>query len=327
MQLAVSSPRERFVTRMSKIGFVFPGQGSQKPGMLAELGANFSLVEETFAEASAALGKDLWEICQQDKNEQLNRTEITQPALLAASIAIWRVWLAENGARPSILAGHSLGEYSALVCSGALQFADAIQLVHQRGLFMQSAVSAGTGKMAAIIGLDDSRIAGLCEQAAQGEVVSPANFNSPGQTVIAGDAEAVERAMALCKEAGAKRALPLNVSVPSHCALMKPAAEKLESALAEVQFGNAEIPVVQNVNAQICDDAQMIKKNLIKQLYAPVLWVDSVNFLRGAGVDRVVECGPGKVLAGLIKRIEPEINCFASDESASLNSAIEAIGA
>ncbi len=312
---------------MSKIGFIFPGQGSQKPGMLAELAASFGLVEETFAEASAALGKDLWEICQQDQNEQLNQTEITQPALLAASVAIWRVWLAQNGPRPSLLAGHSLGEYSALVCSGVLQFEDGIRLVHQRGQFMQSAVSAGTGKMAAIIGLDDAKIAGLCEQAAQGGIVSPANFNSPGQTVIAGDVEAVERAMALCKEAGAKRALPLNVSVPSHCALMKPAAEKLERALAEVQFGDPDIPVVQNVDARIADDAQLIKENLIKQLYAPVLWVDSVRFMHSAGVDRAVECGPGKVLAGLIKRIAPEINCFASDDGASLNNAIEGVGA
>ncbi len=308
---------------MSKIGFVFPGQGSQKLGMLADLAASFSVVEETFAEASSALGIDLWEVCQQDPNEQLNQTQITQPALLAASVAVWRVWTAAKGAQPSVFAGHSLGEYSALVCSGVLQFGDAIQLVHQRGLFMQSAVSPGAGKMAAIIGLDDSKIAGLCEQAAQGKVVSPANFNSPGQTVIAGDAEAVERAMVLCKDAGAKRALPLNVSVPSHCALMKPAAEKLESALAKVQFGNAGIPVIQNVNAQTCDDAQEIKKNLIKQLYAPVLWVDSVKFMRAAGVDSAVECGPGRVLAGLIKRIEPEISCFASDDEASLSSAIE----
>ena len=308
---------------MSKTGFVFPGQGSQKLGMLADIAAKFAVVEQTFAEASSALGKDLWEISQRDQQEQLNQTEITQPALLAASVAIWRVWIEQGGVRPSILAGHSLGEYSALVCSGVLPFGDAIQLVHQRGLFMQSAVNAGTGKMAAIIGLDDSKIAGLCEQAAQGQIVSAANFNAPGQTVIAGDAEAVERAMALCKEAGAKRALPLNVSVPSHCALMKPAAEKLEGVLAEIQFGDAEIPVVQNVNAQVCDDVTLIKENLIKQLYAPVLWVDSVRTLREAGVEKAVECGPGKVLAGLIKRIEPEITCFASDDSASIDNAVE----
>lgn len=308
---------------MGQIGFVFPGQGSQKLGMLAELAGHFAVVEETFAEASSALGRDLWEICQKDQNEQLNLTEITQPALLAASVAIWRVWTALNGARPTILAGHSLGEYSALVCSGVLPFGDAINLVHRRGLFMQSAVSAGTGKMAAIIGLDDSKIEGLCEQAAEGQIVSPANFNSPGQTVIAGDAQAVERAMVLCKEAGAKRALPLNVSVPSHCALMKPAAEKLEAVLAEIQFGTAAIPVVQNVNAQACADAESIKKNLIKQLYAPVLWVDSIKYMREAGVDKAVECGPGKVLAGLIKRTEPAISCFASEDSESLAAAIK----
>lgn len=312
---------------MSAIGFVFPGQGSQKPGMLAELSASFGAIEETFAQASAALGRDLWEICQHNPEDQLNQTEITQPALLAASVAIWRVWIAEQGVKPVMLAGHSLGEYSALVCAGVLPFDAAIRLVHQRGSLMQSAVSAGSGKMAAIIGLDDSLIAGLCAEAAGGQVVAPANFNSPGQTVIAGDADAVERAMVMCKEAGAKRALPLNVSVPSHCGLMKPAAERLEAELASIDFARPEIPVVQNVNAQSCDDGALIKKNLIKQLYAPVLWVDSVRCMRAAGVEKVVECGPGKVLSGLIKRIEPEIACFASDDSASLRAAVEATGA
>lgn len=308
---------------MSKIGFVFPGQGSQKLGMLAELASNFSVVEETFAEASAVLDTDLWEVSQIDQQEQLNQTDITQPVLLAASVAIWRIWQGLQGPQPSILAGHSLGEYSALVCSGVLAFGDGIQLVHQRGRYMQAAVSAGTGKMAAIVGLDDSEIAGLCEQAAQGQVVSPANFNSPGQTVIAGDVDAVERAMVLCKDAGAKRTLPLNVSVPSHCALMKPAAKQLQAELASVEFNAPQIPVVQNVNALSSEDPALIKENLIKQLYAPVLWVDSVNAMRASGVDKIVECGPGKVLGGLIRRIEPDISYFASEDPEGLASAIE----
>lgn len=307
---------------MSTLGFVFPGQGSQALGMLAGLAADYKLVEETFSEASSALGMDLWEICQKDPNEKLNQTEITQPALLAASVAIWRVWHSEGGSSPTILAGHSLGEYSALVSAGVLSFGDAIQLVHQRGRLMQSAVSAGSGKMAAIIGLDDSKIAGLCEQAAEGQIVAPANFNSPGQTVIAGEADAVERAMVLCKDAGAKRALPLNVSVPSHCELMRPAAEKLESEFARVQFNAPAIPVVQNVNGQPSSDPDLMKDNLIKQLYAPVLWVDSVKCMHGAGTQNLVECGPGKVLSGLIKRIESQVNCFASDDSAKLQDAI-----
>lgn len=307
---------------MKNIGFVFPGQGSQKLGMLADLASNFAVVTGTFAEASAVLSKDLWEISQQDQNEQLNQTHITQPVLLAASVAIWRVWQEQQGVSPSILAGHSLGEYSALVCAGVLAFDDAIQLVHQRGSYMQSAVSAGTGKMAAIVGLDDAKIAELCEQAAQGQVVSAANLNSPGQTVIAGNTDAVERAMALCKEAGAKRALPLNVSVPSHCGLMKPAAEQLQAELDRVQFNTPQIPVVQNVNAQSSEDPNTIKDNLIKQLYAPVLWVDSVQAMRANGVEKILECGPGKVLSGLIKRIEPEISCFASENPDDLTGAI-----
>ncbi|MDG1027070.1 MAG: ACP S-malonyltransferase [Gammaproteobacteria bacterium] len=312
---------------MKNLGFVFPGQGSQKVGMLADLASGFSLVEETFSEASAALGEDLWQIVQLDAQQKLNQTDFTQPVLLAASVAIWRVWQSLDGPQAAILAGHSLGEYSALVCSGVLRFADAVQLVHQRGRFMQSAVSAGSGKMAAIVGLDDKKITQLCEQASGGELVSPANFNSPGQTVIAGDADAVDRAMALCKEAGAKRALPLNVSVPSHCALMRPAAEKLQAGLDKVEFGKAQIPVLQNVNAQASADPEVIKKNLIKQLYTPVLWVDSIKAMREYGIERIIECGPGKVLSGLIRRIEPDIACSAVDESASLRGAIEAASA
>jgi len=307
---------------MNNVGFIFPGQGSQRLGMLAELAANFSVVEETFAQASTILDQDLWQVSQTDQNEQLNQTDITQPVLLATSVALWRVWQDQQGSQPSILAGHSLGEYSALVCSGVLAFSDAIQLVHQRGLYMQTAVSAGTGKMAAIVGLDDDKIAGLCEQATQGQVVSAANFNSPGQTVIAGDVDAVERAIVLCKEAGAKRALALNVSVPSHCSLMKPAAEQLKSELDRVQFNSPQIPVVQNVNAQTSEDPNLIKENLIKQLYVPVLWIDSVKYMRANGVEKLLECGPGNVLSGLIRRIDPQVSCFASDNPASLENAI-----
>lgn len=312
---------------MQEFGFVFPGQGSQKPGMLAELAASYDVVEQTFAEASAALNMDLWKITQYDPGNKLNQTEITQPVLLAASVAIWRLWNASQAAKPSILAGHSLGEYSALVCAGVLAFEDAIRLVHQRGQFMQSAISAGSGKMAAIVGLDNDKIQRLCEQAAQGQVVSAANFNSPGQTVIAGDLNAVERAMVLCKEAGAKRALPLNVSVPSHCELMRPAAELLAIELDKVQFNTASIPLVQNVSAEINTAPELIKENLIKQLYAPVLWVDSVQRIYRAGLRKVIECGPGKVLGGLIKRIEPELICYSSDDSQSLNQAIAEVSA
>ncbi|MBT3530094.1 MAG: ACP S-malonyltransferase [Gammaproteobacteria bacterium] len=307
---------------MQRFGFVFPGQGSQKLGMLAELATAHPEVEDTFKEASDALGIDLWQVAQLDSENNLDQTQITQPVLLSASVAIWRAWCAQQAPAPSIMAGHSLGEYSALVCAGVLEFADAVKLVHQRGLYMQAAVVPGAGKMAAIVGLENYQINEACEQAAQGQVVSAANYNSIGQTVIAGDVEAVERAMALCKEAGAKRALPLNVSVPSHCALMQPAAEQLQQSLNDVDFSSAKIPVVQNVNAQINSNAEEIKEYLIKQLYAPVLWVDSVRLMHKAGVQKLIECGPGKVLSGLIRRIEPEISCFGSDDVHGLETAI-----
>jgi len=312
---------------MQKFGFVFPGQGSQKLGMLGDLAKDHPVIEQTFAEASEVLGIDLWDVAQYDNANNLDQTQITQPVLLSSSIAIWRLWDQQQADKPSILAGHSLGEYSALVCAGVIGFADAVKLVHQRGQFMQSAVTAGTGKMAAIIGLDNYKIIEICEQAAEQQIVSAANFNSTGQTVIAGDADAVERAMALCKEAGAKRALPLNVSVPSHCALMKPAAELLEGELDKITFNSAVIPVVQNATAQINSDPQEIKDNLIKQLYAPVLWVDSIQLMHKAGVPKIIECGPGKVLCGLIRRIESDLSCFGSDDSQSLSSAIAEISA
>lgn len=312
---------------MQKFGMVFPGQGSQKLGMLGDLSREYPLIEQTFAEASAVLQQDLWEVAQHDSHNNLDQTEITQPVLLAASIAIWRLWSQLQGPQPLILAGHSLGEYSALVCADVLDFADAVKLVHQRGLFMQAAVAPGSGKMAAIVGLENYQIHEICDEAEEKQVVSAANFNSPGQTVIAGDAEAVERAMVLCKQAGAKRALPLKVSVPSHCALMRPAATELERELANIEFRPPSIPVVQNVNAEIGEDAEKIKQNLIKQLYAPVLWVDSVRLMHKTGISKLVECGPGKVLCGLIKRIEPELACFGSDEPQGLQSSIAEVSA
>ena len=305
---------------MQKFGFVFPGQGSQKLGMLAELATHFPQVEQTFADASAHLGLDLWQVAQFDSNNSLDQTHITQPVLLAASVAIWRIWNSQKGPQPSILAGHSLGEYSALVCAGVLSFDEAVTLVYKRGQFMQAAVPVGIGKMAAIVGLENHQINALCEQASEDEIVSAANFNSPGQTVIAGNVAAVERAMALCKEAGAKRALPLNVSVPSHCALMKPAADQLAEVLRQTEFNPAQIPVVQNVNAELTGTPDAIRENLIRQLYEPVQWVDSIRLVHKAGVTKLVECGPGKVLSGLVKRIESEITCFGSDDIDSINS-------
>ncbi len=312
---------------MQKFGFVFPGQGSQKLGMLSELAANSSIITDTFVEASAAIGEDLWEICQHDSDNNLDQTEITQPVLLTASVAIMRLWQERGGASPSILAGHSLGEYSALVCAGVIDFADAVRVVHQRGMYMQSAVPTGSGKMAAIVGLENYQINEICDEAEELGVVSAANFNSPGQTVIAGEAHAVERAIELCKEAGAKRALPLNVSVPSHCELMRPAAERLEAALTDIALSRPKVPVVQNVNADITEDPEAIKQNLIKQLYAPVLWVDCVQVIAKAGVSHLVEIGPGKVLCGLIKRIDSELVCSGSDDQAALDSALAEMSA
>jgi len=307
---------------MQNFGFVFPGQGSQKLGMLKEHADRSPIIKSTFAEASDVLQLDLWEICQQDINKNLDQTHITQPVLLTSSVAIWRLWSEMSTLRPSILAGHSLGEYSALVCADVIDFQDAVNIVHHRGLLMQSAVPAGEGKMAAIVGLENYRIDEICDIAAEQGVVSAANINSPSQIVIAGKARAVDKAIELCKEAGAKRALPLNVSVPSHCSLMLPAAEKLEEELREVQMNEPSIPVVQNVNAGIAKEPAEIKKNLIKQLSRPVLWLNCVQLIHKTGVNKVVECGPGKVLSGLIRRIESEIQCFGSDSNANLDSAL-----
>ncbi|WP_210522701.1 ACP S-malonyltransferase [Pantoea ananatis] len=307
---------------MTQFAFVFPGQGSQTVGMLAALAAAYPAVEATFREASDVLGYDLWQLVSQGPAEELNKTWQTQPALLAASVAIYRVWQQQGGQLPALMAGHSLGEYSALVCAGVLNFADAIKLVELRGKLMQEAVPEGTGAMQAIIGLDDAAIAKACEESAQGQVVSPVNFNSPGQVVIAGNKEAVERAGAACKAAGAKRALPLPVSVPSHCALMKPAADKLALTLENITFNAPAVPVINNVDVKAEMDADAIRHALIRQLYSPVRWTESVEAMAAQGVTQLIEMGPGKVLTGLTKRIVDGLSAAAVNDTASLTAAL-----
>ena len=307
----------------SHLAFVFPGQGSQKIGMLADLSSQYSLVAETFSEASSALGYDLWDLVQNGSQDDINLTERTQPLLLAASVAIWRVWQHKGGAQPVLMAGHSLGEWSALVCAGVVAFGDAIKLVQQRGKFMQEAVPAGQGAMAAIIGLDDASIIDACKQAEQGEVVAAVNFNSPGQVVIAGAAGAVERASALCKEAGAKRALPLPVSAPFHTSLMRPAAEKLAAQIYNTSFSTPDIPVVHNVTAEPESNPEKIKALMIEQIFSAVRWVDCVNTLSARGIATTIECGPGKVLSGLNKRINKDLNTLSIETSEELLGALE----
>ena len=310
---------------MSKqIAIVFPGQGSQSVGMLAELAAAYPQVEMTFAEASAALGTDLWHLVSQGPKELLDRTDLTQPAMLTAGVAVWRSWQAAGGAQPAWVAGHSLGEFTALVCAGALEFADAVALVAQRGRFMQEAVPPGAGAMAAILGLADDQVAAACEEAAQGQVLAPVNFNSPGQVVIAGEAVAVERGIAAAKARGAKRAVPLPVSVPSHCALMRPAAERLAVALAAVAIAAPSIPVLHNATVDTAQAPEAIRDRLVRQLYSPVRWVETVRCLGDAGVTRVIEAGPGKVLAGLTKRIDERLEGLAVFDPKGLAVALEA---
>jgi [acyl-carrier-protein] S-malonyltransferase len=292
--------------------------------MLNELYQQFDIVKHTFDEASAALGYDLWALVANGPEADLNETQRTQPALLTASVAVWRLWQQQGGATPAYFAGHSLGEYSALVCAGVLSLADAVKLVEKRGNYMQQAVPAGVGAMSAIIGLDDAAIALACTQAAQGEVVSPVNYNSPGQVVIAGHKAAVERAGELCKAAGAKRALPLPVSVPSHCALMRPAAEQLATDLAALNFNTAVIPVVNNVDVAIAGDANAAKDALVRQLYSPVQWTQTIEWLAAQGITEIVELGAGKVLSGLIKRIDKNLSSASVGDIASLQAALAA---
>jgi [acyl-carrier-protein] S-malonyltransferase len=312
---------------MMTTAFVFPGQGSQAVGMLGELAAAYASVTETFRQASDVLGYDLWRLVREGPDTELNMTEHTQPAMLAAGVAVWNVWNESGGTRPAFLAGHSLGEYTALVCSGALAFADAVRLVAMRARSMQAAVPMGEGAMAAILGLDLPALEQVCATVAAGEVVSCANLNAPGQIVIAGHKGAVERAMAGAKEAGAKRAVLLPVSVPSHCHLMVRAAEQMRAPLQQVTWNRPQIPVVHNVDVATHDDAAEIVEALVGQLHQPVRWVETVQQLRARGVRKVIECGPGKVLAGLCKRIESELECLPVFDPASLDAAINASGA
>ncbi len=307
-----------------QIAFVFPGQGSQTVGMLAELATTRPMIVlETFGQASKVLGYDLWQLTQNGPESALNQTERTQPALLTASVAIWRIWQSLNAPMPILLAGHSLGEYSALVCAEALDFEAAIQLVANRGRYMQEAVPEGQGAMAAIIGLDNDVIQTLCTQAAQGEIIAPANYNAIGQTVIAGQTAAVQRAIELAKSAGAKIAKLIPVSVPSHSELMRPAAERMQLDLAKVEFKKPRIPVIQNVDVKAHDTVEQIRRALVQQLYSPVRWVETIQQFNRDGVNLIIECGPGKILAGLIKRIEPDLTTYSLNTPEQIQAAIE----
>ena len=300
---------------------VFPGQGSQSVGMMQGF-AGEPLVEQTFREAGALVGVDYWSMANQGPAEALNQTVNTQPLMLIAGIACWRVWRARGGAMPAYFAGHSLGEYSALVAAGSIRFEDAVPTVRLRAQAMQEAVPEGTGGIAAILGLDDAKLPELCAEAAQGEVLEPANLNSPGQVVIAGHRAAVERAMALAKEKGAKRAVMLPMSAPSHCSLMRPAAERLRARLAGIEVKKPTVPVIHNRSVEAYDDPARIRQALVEQLDHPVRWIEIVQFLAAHGVDRIVECGPGKVLTGLAKRIAPEVAGVALQDSAALDAAL-----
>lgn len=296
------------------LAFVFPGQGSQSVGMLSALAARQPLVQSTFDAASSVAGLDLWRLAQNGPEQELNQTVNTQPVLVAAGVAVWRVWNHLGRATPARLAGHSLGEYTALVCAGSLTLEDGIRLVIERARCMQAAVPEGTGAMAAVLGLDDAKINRACAEAADAGLVAPANINAPGQFVIAGTKAAVERAIEIAKQLGAKRAIALPVSVPSHCALMQDAAAQFARTLETVNFSDAKIPVIQNVDGQERTDVNSIREALIKQLYLPVQWVETVRALKRKGIRRVVECGPGRVLSGLVRRIEPDLELVVSDD-------------
>lgn len=304
-----------------KFAFVFPGQGSQSVGMMQGFDS-LPVVRETFVEASDILKQDLWQMVSAGTAEELNLTANTQPLMLTAGVAVFRAWNALSGAQPAMVAGHSLGEYSALVAAGALSFADALPLVRFRALAMQEAVAEGVGGMAAILGLEDDDVRAVCAEAAQGEVVEAVNFNSPGQIVIAGHKQAVERGMDLAKAKGAKRALPLPVSVPSHCALMRPAAEKLAAYLQLVNINKPVISVLHNADVCAYDDGAAIKDALVRQLFSPVRWVETVRQFAAQGVSHVAECGPGKVLAGLNKRIDGNLQSLALTDAAAVELAV-----
>jgi len=309
------------------LAFVFPGQGSQAIGMSSALAENFDVVTKTYNEASEALGHDLWQLVCNGPEEALNKTQNTQPAMLTAGVAVWRVWKQGGGPLPTVLAGHSLGEYTALVCAGALAFSEAVRLVADRARFMQAAVPAGKGAMAAILGLEDAAVRALCETAAEGQVLDAVNYNSPGQVVIAGDTAAVDRAVAQAGAAGAKRAIILPVSVPSHCALMHEAANDMADRLASVTINTPEIPVLHNVNVKAENKAEDIRNLLVQQIENPVRWVETVEKIASQGVKTIIECGPGKVLTGLNKRITKEAKTLPVFDPASLDSALESVHA
>jgi [acyl-carrier-protein] S-malonyltransferase len=307
-------------------GFVFPGQGSQSVGMLAALAAAEPPVRATFAEASQVLGYDLWQLVSEGPEDSLNATERTQPAMLVAGVAVWRVWRSRGGALPACLSGHSLGEFTALVCAGTLDFPAAVGLVRFRGEQMQQAVPAGTGAMAAILGLEDEAVIAVCREAARGAVVEPANFNSPGQVVIAGEAAAVERAIEAAKTRGAKRAVTLPVSVPAHSSLMRGAGERLRTRLATLELRRPEIPYVSAVDARPHEEPDEIRELLVRQISSPVRWTETLRALAGGGIAQVIECGPGKVLTGLNRRIErrPDLAFLALEDPASIDTALGA---
>jgi len=305
------------------LAFVFPGQGSQSVGMVTNLADAFLEVKETYSQASDVLGYDLYRIVSEGPDENLNSTDVTQPAMLAAGVSTWRIWNNKGGQRPLVMAGHSLGEYTALVCAGAIEFADAIKLVAARGRYMQEAVPAGTGAMAAILGLDDDTVRTVCADAAGGEIVQAVNFNSPGQVVVAGNKSAVERAAALAKEKGAKRAVILPVSVPSHCQLMKPAAEKLANDLEKIEIKSPSIDVINNVDVKAENDPAAIRDALVRQLYQPVRWVEVIQSMASNNITRIIECGPGKVLVGLNKRIDKSVENVAITDEVSMQKELE----
>jgi len=306
------------------LAFVFPGQGSQKIGMLADIAKRHETLLETFDLASEQLGYDLWDLSQYGSQEEISQTEITQPLLLTASVALWRLWQSLDGPIPAAMAGHSLGEWSALVCAGVVEFPDALGLVQKRASYMQSAVPGGEGAMTAIVGLDDNSIREACDSVANGAVVTPVNFNAPGQVVIAGEADAVARAGVACKEAGAKRALTLSVSGPFHTSLMQPAAEKLAVDMAGIEFNSPKIPVIHNVTVSSESDPAVIKELMIRQITGPVPWVSTVEMLAEMGVQTLVECGPGRVLCGLNRRILRDLDSQATDTLDALDAALSA---
>ena len=310
---------------MTNLAFVFPGQGSQKIGMLAELAEQNPIIEQTFSEASGVLGYDMWQLIQQGEQDEINLTQRTQPILLTCSVAIYRLWNEQQGTVPSQMAGHSLGEWSALVCANVIDFADGLRIVEARGKYMQQAVPVGQGAMAAIIGLDDQAILNACSEASSLGVVDAVNFNAPGQVVIAGSNNAVERAMEICKSAGAKRALPLPVSAPFHTSLMKPAADNLAEMVNAVTFRAPEVPIIHNVHAKNENDPAVIKALMLEQIYSPVKWVDCVKQLKASGASTLVECGPGKVLSGLAKRIDRELIALATESAADFDAALTTI--